>query len=129
MPSSFPQVNITLDRLDAELLGLSREHGQVLNLDAFRRHIQRDSIQHPAQPAHTGATDAERRLRHELNLAFTDLGGAVFALAHFGALTDERLAARVRRIHELHAELDSLPAVPTTAHPEGPGQVADLRSP
>jgi hypothetical protein len=48
------------------------------------------------------------QVEHELTLALADLGGATFALAHHGALTDERLASRVRRIHELFARLNAL---------------------
>jgi hypothetical protein len=91
---------------------LPREHGQLLSLDAFRRHTEHAFRQHTtpqaqqATDARTADLDAE--LKHALSLAFTDLGGAAFALAHHGALTDKRLAAHVDRIHELYRQLDAL---------------------
>jgi hypothetical protein len=60
----------------------------------------------PPSPAPEGLKDTH--VRHELALAFTDLGGATFALAHQGALNDERLAPRVQRIHDLFAQLNPL---------------------
>jgi len=48
------------------------------------------------------------QVRHELVLALTELGGATLALAYHGALTDERLAQRVRRVHDLFTQLNAL---------------------
>jgi hypothetical protein len=53
---------------------------------------------------------------HELALAYHDLGTAVFALAHHGALRDPRLASRVRRIYELSG-LREAPGNPTQLRP------------
>jgi hypothetical protein len=92
--SSRPQPLTTLDQLDRQLREPPRQHAQILDLDAFRRHV--DTI------------DAETDLKHALNLAFADLGGAAFALAHQGALNDNRLAAHVQRIHQLYTQLDAL---------------------
>jgi hypothetical protein len=109
--SSDSRPDTTLDQLDLALRQLPREHGQVLNLDAFRRHLAHASGQHPARPfpgaADTRPADAETQLKHALNLAFADLGGAAFALAHHGTLNDKRLAAHVQRIHELYTQLDA----------------------
>jgi hypothetical protein len=111
--SSHPQPLTTLDQLDRQLRESPRQHAQILDLDAFRRQLERASGQptprHTGRPADTHTTDTETQLRHELNLAFADLGGAAFALAHHGALNDKRLAPRVQRIHQLHAQLDALP--------------------
>jgi hypothetical protein len=101
-----------LDQLDRELRELTREHAHVVELDAFRRHPNAANQRSPLQPA--GPADkpstarSETELRHALNLAFTDLGAATFALAHHGALNDRRLAPRVRQIRELFAQLDVL---------------------
>jgi hypothetical protein len=51
------------------------------------------------------ATHSEVELRHELAVAFHDLGSAAFALALHGALQDKRLAPRVQRVYELDAQL------------------------
>jgi hypothetical protein len=48
------------------------------------------------------------QLQHELAFAFADLGGATFALAYHGALTDDRLAPRVRRVRDLYTQLSAL---------------------
>jgi hypothetical protein len=101
-----------LDRLDREPHDLTSERGHVLVLEAFRRHLDATN----RRPARTSAdpTDSptgsrtESQLRHELNLAFTDLGGAAFALAHQGTATDARLAPRVQHIHDLYAQLDAI---------------------
>jgi predicted ATPase len=47
----------------------------------------------------------QARIRHELTLAFSDLGGATFALARHGALSGRRLAGHIQRIEELYAQL------------------------
>jgi hypothetical protein len=61
------------------------------------------------QPSESALERPERtQVRHELDLALTDLGGATFALAYHGALTDERLAPRVQRVHDLFAQLSAL---------------------
>jgi hypothetical protein len=61
------------------------------------------------QPIGSPLQSPERtQVEHELTLALSDLGGATFALAHHGALTDERLASRVRQIHELFKQLNAL---------------------
>jgi hypothetical protein len=105
--SSDSRPDRTLDQLDLAQRELPREDGQVLNLDAFR-HPGR----HPAPPfprtTDTRPADPETQLKHALNLAFADLGGAAFALAHHGALNNKRLAAHVQRIHELYTQLDAL---------------------
>jgi hypothetical protein len=61
------------------------------------------------QPIGSPLKSPERsQVEHELTHLLTDLGGATFALAHHGALTDERLASRVRQIHELFTQLNAL---------------------
>lgn len=71
-----------------------------------------DRLWLPPQPTPTPptltTTETETQLRHEVNLAFADLGGAAFALAYLGALNDKRLVPRVQRIHQLHAQLDAV---------------------
>ena len=120
MPRSLhPQPASALDQLDGQLRELPRRDAHILDLDAFRRHLERAGDQptasHTAPAADTQTTDAETQLRHELNLAFTDLGAAAFALAHHGALNDRRLGAHVQRIHQLYAQLDaSAHATPIT---------------
>jgi hypothetical protein len=116
--TTFSTADSKLKRVDRELRDLTRRHGQVLELCAFRWHVQHPSGQHTVRPTRrdpdtqVAATDSQ--LRHDLNLAFTDLGAAAFALAHHGALNDRRLAPRVRQIHELVAQLDTLAiATPT----------------
>jgi hypothetical protein len=111
-----PQPDSTLDQLDRQLYELPRQNGHVLNLDAFRRQLESASGQLTARQADTRTTDADTQLRHELNLAFADLGGAAFALAHHGALNDKRLAPHLQRIHQLYAQLDAL-AHSTTVDP------------
>ena len=113
MPSPFhPQHASTLDQLDRHLHELPRQNAQILDLDAFRRHLEHASgqptISQTQSLADTQSTDHESQLRHELDLAFADLGGAVFALAHHGALNDKRLAPRVQRIHQLYSRLDAM---------------------
>jgi hypothetical protein len=92
----------TLDQLDRRLRELTREHAQVLDLDAFRRQLS------DPPPESQNSADQEGELREKLNLAFTDLGAVAFALAHHGALTDKRLIAGVLRIRQLSADLDAL---------------------
>jgi hypothetical protein len=114
--SSHPQPLTTLDQLERQLREHPRQHAQILDLEAFRRHVELASSQPtvsqtaPEADAHT--TDTETQLTHELNLAFTDLGAATFALAHHGALNDNRLAAHVQRIHQLYTRLDALADAP-----------------
>ncbi|MGZ6623565.1 MAG: hypothetical protein ACXVHK_29415 [Solirubrobacteraceae bacterium] len=113
MPRAFhPQPLTTLDRLDSQLRELSRQQAQILDLDAFRRQLERASGQptalQRARLAETHTTDTENQLRHELNLAFADLGGAAFALIHHGALNDKQLAPHVQRVHQIYAQLDAL---------------------
>jgi hypothetical protein len=110
--TTFLDTENPLDQLDRELQELIREHGHVVDLDPFRRHLdtadQRPPLE-PAGPADTpGVARTESQLRHELNLAFTDLGAAAFAIAHHGIPTDTRLAPRVQHIHELYAHLDAI---------------------
>jgi hypothetical protein len=101
-----------VDQLDRELRELTREHAHVVDLDAFRRPLDAANQRSPLQPAGPAdepiASRSESELRHELNLAFTDLGAATFVLAHHGALNEPRLAPRVRQIRELFAQLDVL---------------------
>jgi hypothetical protein len=97
-----------LDQLDHELTELTREHGHVLDVSHFRRHLGtadwRAALQ-SAGPADTlSASRSESQLRQELNLAFTDLG----ALAHHSKATDPRLAPCVQHIHNLYAQLDAI---------------------
>jgi hypothetical protein len=101
-----PQPDSTLDQLDRRPHEL--RSGHVLNLDAFRPQLRRASGPHTARQADTRRTDVDTKLRHELNLAFADLGGAAFALAHHGALNDKRLAPQLQRLHQLYAQLDAL---------------------
>jgi hypothetical protein len=101
-----------LDQLDHELSELTREHGHVLDLSQFRRHLGttdwRPALQ-AAGPADTpSASRTQRQLSQELNLAFTDLGAAAFALAYHGKATDPRLALRVQHIRNLYAQLDAI---------------------
>lgn len=102
-----------LDHLDRDLSELTREHGHVLDLSQLRRHLgtaKRRPAHQSAGPADTpSASRSENQLRQELNLAFTDLGAAAFALAYHGALNDKRLTAHVQRIHELYAQLEARP--------------------
>jgi hypothetical protein len=58
----------------------------------------------PPGSAHESSRDTY--VSHELALAFADLGGATFALAHHGALNDARIAPRVQRIHDLFVQLN-----------------------
>jgi hypothetical protein len=60
----------------------------------------------------------EIQLKHALNLAFADLGGAAFALSHHGALNDRRLAAHVQRIHELYTQLDAVARTRPVSQPD-----------
>jgi hypothetical protein len=109
---SDPQTDMAPEQLDLALRELRREHGRVLSLDAFRRQLGRTSDRHTVPQSREGAetwtAEAEGQLKHALNLAFADLGGAAFALAHHGALNDNRLAAHMQRIHELYTQLDAL---------------------
>jgi hypothetical protein len=111
-----------LEQLDLALRELPREHGQVLNLDAFRRQLEHAPGRHTApqsrQGADTQTAGAEAQLNHELNRAFADLGGAAFALAHHGALNDNRLAAHVQRIHQLYTQLDALAHTTSVNQPD-----------
>jgi hypothetical protein len=100
--ATLSDIDGTVDQLDRRLRGLTREHAQVLDLDAFRRHLS-----DPPPESHISA-DREGALREDLNLAFTDLGAVAFALVHHGALTDKRLAAGVQRIRQLSADLDAI---------------------
>jgi hypothetical protein len=96
-----------LEQLDRDPHQLTREHRRVLDLSQFRRHlttVDQRPLLDSADPADTPCS--ESRIRHELNLAFTDLGAAAFALANHGTLTDLRLAPRVQHIHNLYAQLD-----------------------
>jgi len=110
--SSHRQPLTTLGHLDRQLCEPPRQQAQILELDAVRRQLEHTSghptPRHTGRPGDTPSTDTETQLRHELDLAFADLGGAAFALAHHGALNDERLAPRVQRIHQLHAQLDAI---------------------
>lgn len=112
MPRSFhPQPLTTHGQLDRQPHELPRQQAQILDLDAFR-HVEdaggKPTFRHIAPPVDAHTTDADTQLTHELNLAFADLGGAAFALAHHGALNDKRLAPQVQRIHQLFAQLDAL---------------------
>jgi hypothetical protein len=119
MSRSFhDQPTSTLDHLDRQLRELPREHGKILNLDAFRRHLEHASDPRHALLVDTQTADADAQLRHELSLAFADLGGAAFALTHHGALKDSRLAPHVQRIHGLYAQLDSLAHNPSVSRPD-----------
>ena len=99
---TFSGTDGTLDQLDRRLRELTREHAQVLDLDAFRRQLS------DPPPESQSSADREGELREELNLAFTDLGAVAFALVHHGALTDKRLIAGVQRIRQLSADLDAI---------------------
>jgi hypothetical protein len=100
-----PQPNSTLDQLDQRPHQTTRGHD--LNHDPFRRQHHTASSPHTTLQGDTPRTDADTKLCHELNLAFADLGGAAFALAHHGALNDKRLAPQLQRIHQLYAQLDA----------------------
>ena len=113
MPRSLhPQPASTLDHLDRAARQLPRQHARILDLDAFHRRLDGASGQptsrRTAHPADAHTNDTETQLGHKLNLAFADLGGAAFALAHHGSLNDNRLAPQVQRIHQLYAQLDTL---------------------
>lgn len=110
--TTLPNIQSPLDQLDRELHELTREHGHVIDLDKFRRHLdiphERPTPQ-SANPADTPSQPhTESQLRHELNLAFTELGAAAFALAHHGTTTDRRLTPHVQHIHDLYAHLDAI---------------------
>jgi hypothetical protein len=84
-----------------DLRELTHTEAQPDDVNPLSRHLTR-------LPDDGTAPTDETQIERELNLAFTDLGGATFALAHQGALDDKRLAPRVRRILELFAQLDAL---------------------
>ena len=90
----------TYSPADGELAELACGDGHGVKSEAFRHHLA-------CVPDSPIAPIAENQIGHELNLAFTDLGGAAFVLAHQGALDDKRLAPRVSRILELFAQLDA----------------------
>jgi hypothetical protein len=90
----------TYSPTDREPAELARGEGRRGKSAAFRDHLW-------CVPDSPIAPIAGNQIGHELNLAFTDLGGAAFALAHQGALNDKRLAPRVSRICELFAQLDA----------------------
>ena len=100
--ATLSEIDGTLDQLDRRLRGLTREHAQVLDLDAFRRRLD------DSPPESQSSADREGELKEELNLAFTDLGAVALALVHQGALTDKRLVAGVQRIRQLSADLDAI---------------------
>jgi hypothetical protein len=110
--TTFLNAKTPLRPLDRELQDLTREYGRVFDLSSFRRQldtIDQRPLQDSAWPAgEPRASRSESRLRHELNLAFTDLGAAAFALAHHGMPTDPQLAPRVQHIHNLYAQLDAI---------------------
>ena len=110
-----PRPDSTLDQPDPELHELPRKYRQILIHDGFRRRLDRAPKRQPtiklaSTTEQSTASAIESQLKHELNLAFTDLGGVAFALVHHGALDDERLASRAQRIHELYAQLDAVGA-------------------
>jgi hypothetical protein len=76
------------------------EPAKVLELETFRRQLRDTSGSH--------RLEEEAQLKEELMLAFSDLGGATFALAHQGTFSDKRLAPRVQRIEDLYARLAQL---------------------
>lgn len=98
-----------LDELNHDLCELRREHGQVLRLDDFRDELrQRQPSDDLWSSDEDDAAASEAQLRHELAVAYSDLGAATFALVHHDALTDVRLATRVQRIYEVDAQLAAL---------------------
>lgn len=101
-----------LDQLDRELQDLTRDRGRVFDLSQFRRYLDTADQCPPrtsAEPTRAStAARPESQLRHELNLAVTDLGAATFVLAHHGTATDPRLAHCIRHIHNLYAQLDAI---------------------
>jgi hypothetical protein len=101
----IPQPDSTLDQLDQRPHETARGH--VLNLDPLRRQPHTASSPNTTGQPHTLKTDTDTKLRHELTLAFADLGGAAFALAHHGALNHKRLAPHLQHIHQLYAQLDN----------------------
>jgi hypothetical protein len=109
--ATFSDIDGTLDQLDRRLRGMTREHAQVLDLDAFRRRLD------DPPPNSQSRTDREGELKEALNLAFTDLGAVALALVHHGALTDKRLVAGVQRIRQLSADLDAISDVRLVAVP------------
>jgi hypothetical protein len=112
--------NQTSSHDDARAKGetnIARKRPRDAAADQRRRQDGHRSEGHPAAepgPAPTHPTGSliespERtQVKHELALALTDLGGATFVLAHHGALTDNRLESRVRRIHDLYERLDAV---------------------
>jgi hypothetical protein len=108
MPHSFdPQPGNTLDQPHRQLQP-SRQNGHVLNIDAFSRRLEGTFGPDIACQADPRTTDADTHLQRELKVAFADLGGAAFALAHHGTATDPRLAPHVRHIHALYAQLGTI---------------------
>jgi hypothetical protein len=95
--------------------GFRHAEAKVLRLEAARPQRMNDWWSRPslvstcvnAARPDEGRLD-EAQLRHELVLAYADLGGATFALARHGALIDPRLAPRVRRICDLTDDLAAL---------------------
>jgi len=115
--TSSANTNPTLERQHCAPRDLQPDHTHVLTLDAHRRHPRyagqrqatvRQTSAHEQTTIPAADNRLEAQLKHELALAYTDLGGATFALAHHGALNDRRLAPRVQRIYELTAQLDAL---------------------
>jgi hypothetical protein len=90
----------TYSPADAELRERACGDERRVKSEAFRHHL----VCVPDSPI---ARIAENQIGYELNLAFTDLGGAAFTLAYQGALDDKRLAPRVARILELFAQRDA----------------------
>jgi hypothetical protein len=59
--------------------------------------------------SHHSDHELESQLRHELSLAFNELGGLVFALVYHRALCDRRLERPVQRIYDLSTRLGAKP--------------------
>lgn len=71
-----------------------------------------DRLRAGAEQATSRARESvqEAQLRHELGVAYADLGRGTFALIEQGAKLDERLGAGVALVRKLEAELAALGA-------------------
>lgn len=67
----------------------------------------REGAEQAASRARESVQEAE--LRHDLALAYGELGRATFALLEQGGLSDGRLGAGVERIRTLEGQLASIP--------------------
>ena len=99
-----PSAHVDASPTDVSLARTPSRLDHRRGLKRLRRYGPARASVQPPGPSSERSQDTY--VRHELALAFTDLGAATFALAHHGALNDQRLAPRVQRIHDLFAQLN-----------------------